>query len=158
MKARIVYCVIVVASALLPASERAQSAAVPSPPRVIAPLLAAQLRAANAHDTDRFLASYVHDSTLVLVFNGHVIRGFAAVREQQLAWWQNGASDVAYSERAPADFTILDPTVVLVMQELTSKRTLPVGGATTGDFVATTVWQKRGDGWRVVEAHESTGR
>jgi ketosteroid isomerase-like protein len=122
----------------------------------ITPLLAQQVQAANAHDTDRFLARYVHDSTFVLVFNAQVIHGFAAVRAQQLKWWNNGQSDVVYSERAPAEFTVVSPSVVLVIQELSSRRALPTGTTASGDFVATTVWQKRPDGWRVVQAHEST--
>jgi ketosteroid isomerase-like protein len=126
--------------------------------RAIEPLLNQQMQAANAHDTDRFLAAYVHDSTFDLVFNGQVIHGFAAVRAQQLQWWNNGQSDVVYTERAPAVFTVVSPSVVLVIQELSSRRTLPTGGTAGGDFVATTVWQKRSDGWRVVQAHESTAR
>jgi ketosteroid isomerase-like protein len=125
--------------------------------RAIEPLLTQQLQAANAHDTDRFLASYLHDSTFVLVFNTQVIRGFAAVRAQQLKWWNNGQSDVAYSERAPAEFTMVNPSVVLVIQQLSSSRALPTGKTASGDFVAMTVWQKRAEGWRVVQAHESTG-
>lgn len=125
--------------------------------RAIEPLLTQQLQAANAHDTDRFLASYLHDSTFVLVFNTQVIRGFAAVRAQQLKWWNNGQSNVAYSERAPAEFTMVNPSVVLVIQQLSSSRTLPTGKTASGDFVAVTVWQKRAEGWRVVQAHESTG-
>jgi uncharacterized protein (TIGR02246 family) len=125
--------------------------------RAIEPLLTQQMRAANAHDTDRFLASYLHDSTFVLVFNTQVIRGFAAVRAQQLQWWNNGQSDVAYSERAPAEFTMVNPSVVLVIQQLSSSRTLPTGKTASGGFVAMTVWQKRADGWRVIQAHESTG-
>jgi ketosteroid isomerase-like protein len=148
------YGVASLAWAVLPAVALGQS--VSSAQRAIEPLLAQQMDAANAHDTDRFLASYVHDSAFVLVFNDQVIRGFAAVRDQQLKWWNNGKSDVAYSERAPSEFTVVTPTVVLVTQELSSKRTLPSGEVRGGDFVATTVWQRRPEGWRVVAAHEST--
>lgn len=36
-------------------------------------ILDGMMVAANAHDTDRFLAPYLHDSTLVMVFNGMVV-------------------------------------------------------------------------------------
>lgn len=143
------------ACAMLAARAHGQSA--PAAQREIEPLLAQQMEAANAHDTDRFLTSYLHDSTFVLVFNDQVIHGFTAVREQQLKWWNNGKSDVVYSERAPSELTVVSPSVVLVTQQLSSKRTLPSGETRGGDFVATTVWQRRPEGWRVVEAHESTG-
>ncbi len=141
--------------AMLAGQAHGQSA--PPAQREIEPLLSQQMEAANAHDTDRFLTSYLHDSTFVLVFNNQVIHGFAAVRDQQLKWWNNGKSDVVYSERLPSEFTVVSPTIVLVTQQLSSKRTLPTGETRGGDFVATTVWQRRPEGWRVVEAHESTG-
>jgi ketosteroid isomerase-like protein len=124
----------------------------------IQPLLDEQLLAANAHDTDRFLAAYLHDSTLVLVFNGTITTGFAAVRDLQLKWWNYGKSDVVYSARGPATFRMLGPDAAVVTQSLVSRRTGPDGAVVTGDFTATTVWQKRPEGWRVVQAHESTAR
>lgn len=124
--------------------------------RAIRPLLAEQMQAANAHDTDRFLAHYARDSALVLVFNTDVIRGYAAIRAQQLRWWNNGKSDVAYSEREPALFTVVTPDVVVVTQQLQSRRTLPSGATASGDFVASSVWQHAAGGWRIVAAHEST--
>ncbi len=144
-----------VALAVLTAAAHGQS--VSSAQREIEPLLAQQMDAANAHDTDRFLASYLHDTAFVLVFNDQVIRGFPAVRDQQLKWWNGGKSDVVYSQRAPSEFNVVTQTVVLVTQQLASKRTLPSGEVQGGDFVATTVWQRRPEGWRVVAAHESTG-
>jgi hypothetical protein len=50
----------------------------------ILPLLNEQMVAANAHDTDGFLAMYVHDASLILAVNGQVIRGFDNLHEQQL--------------------------------------------------------------------------
>jgi ketosteroid isomerase-like protein len=128
------------------------------PQREIQPLLDDQLVAANAHDTDRFLTAYLHDSTLVLVFNGVVTTGFTAVHDLQLKWWNNGKSDVAYSERGPAMFRVLGPDAVVVTQSLASRRTGADGPVVTGTFTATSVWQKLPQGWRIVLAHESTAR
>ncbi len=126
--------------------------------RAIQPLFTDMLAAANSHDTDRFLASFLHDSTLVFVFDGVVTTGFDAVRANQLRAWKNGASDVVYSERAPARYLALSPSIVVVTRELGSRRSDSTGHAVTGAFAITEVWQHRADGWKVVAAHESTVR
>jgi uncharacterized protein (TIGR02246 family) len=135
---------------------RAQSA--PSPQREIAPLLDSQVVAANAHDTDRFLKDFLHDSTLVQVFNGQVTRGYAAIRALQLKWWHNGRSDVVYRRAGPPSYLVLDPRAVVVTVPLASQRTGGDGKVVRGTFTVTMVWQKRAEGWRVVYQHESTAR
>jgi uncharacterized protein (TIGR02246 family) len=124
--------------------------------RQLQPLLEEMLVAANAHDTDRFLKPYVHDSTLVMVFNGMVIVGFDSVRALQLKWWNGGRSDIVYSRRGPARVAVLSPGAVVVTDPLRSARTDSAGVVHTGDFAATSVWQKRPEGWRIVAVHEST--
>jgi uncharacterized protein (TIGR02246 family) len=151
---RVLLCTTTLAGAVPLGTAHAQA----GPQAEIQPLLDEQLLAANAHDTDHFLATFLHDSTLTLVFNGVVTTGFTAVRELQRKAWNNGNSDVVYSARAPAMFRVLNPEVVIVTQEMTSRRTGADGTVRTADFVATTVWQKGPDGWRVVQAHESTVR
>lgn len=140
---------------LLAGAAAAQSAPA-APRRQVEPLLESMMVAANAHDTDRFLASYLHDSTLVMVFNGAVIAGFDSVRTLQLKWWNNGRSDVVYTRRAPARFRVLSPDAVVVTDALRSQRTDSAGVTTQADFAATSVWQKRPEGWRIVAVHEST--
>ncbi len=142
-----------VALLLMGRSARAQA-----PEQELRPVLDEQMAAANAHDTDGFLASYLRSPDLIFVFNGEIIRGFDALREQQLKWWQNGASDVVYAERGDPIFTVLDSSSVIVTSALSSKRTAADGSVSTGEFVATTVWRKRPEGWRVIAAHESTQR
>jgi uncharacterized protein (TIGR02246 family) len=145
------------AGILLGGTAHAQSAAV-SPPGQIEPLLAEMLVAANAHDTDRFLAAYLHDSTLVLVFNGVVTTGFTRVRALQLKWWDNGKSNVGYRKRGPTGFRVLTPDIVLATDTLASTRTDSAGVVHTGEFAVTMVWERRPEGWRIVHAHESTVR
>lgn len=130
----------------------------PSPQAEIQPLLDQQMAAANAHDTDRFLKDYVHDSTLVMTFNGMLVQGFDSVRTLQLKWWNNGRSDVHYSATSPPIYTILGPDAAVVTQPLASERTDSTGAVKRGRFVATSVWQRRPDGWTVVAVHESTVR
>src|ERR1035437_4139230 len=124
----------------------------------IQPLLDEQLLAANAHDTDRFLATFLHDQKLVFVFNGVITIGWDDVRTGQLKAWNNGKSDVVYSQNGEATFTVLSPEAAVVTQPMKSVRTLPDGQVSRGKFVVTAVWGKRPEGWRIVQAHESTIR
>jgi len=114
--------------------------------------------AANAHDTDRFLKTFVHDSTLVEVFNGDVTVGYPAVRALQLKWWNNGRSDVVYRQAAPPSFLVLDPGAVIVTEPLTAERTGADGRMARLTIAVTMVWQKSPEGWRVAYQHESTAR
>jgi ketosteroid isomerase-like protein len=145
-------------SSILLAGVAAAQSRPASPEAQIQPLLDSMLVAANAHDTDRFLADYLHDSTLVMVFNGVVTTGFDQVRALQLKWWNNGSSDVVYTREAPPGYQVLSPGVVVVTDQLASRRTAPDGTIQGGRFTATMVWQRRPQGWRAVAVHESTVR
>ncbi len=157
-KMKRILAIAIVACALLPCCLPAQTDATTaaSVRSQIEALLQEQMLAANAHDTDRFMATYLHDSSLVFVFNGVSYNGWDSLESQQLKWWNNGKSDVVYSRRGPAEFTVLSPTAVVVMQLLESRRTLATGAVTTSQFASTTIWQKRGREWKVVQGHEST--
>jgi hypothetical protein len=122
--------------------------------QTVQPLLDDLLPAANAHDTDRFLKGYVHDSTLVFVYNGVVTTGFTNVRDMQLTAWAN--TDVVYSQRGPMTVTALTPGIVVVTDPLSSRRTGANGEVKTGDFTVTMVCQRRPGGWRIVYVHESS--
>ncbi len=126
--------------------------------REIRPLVQEQGLAANAHDTDRYLATFLHSPTLVFVINGRVIRGFDSLREQQLKWWKEGKSDVVYTELAPPEFVSLGKDSVLVTEQLASRRTGPDGKPMEGKFAVTSLWQHLREGWRVTYAHESWER
>jgi ketosteroid isomerase-like protein len=125
-------------------------------PHGLQPVLDDLLPAANAHDTDRFLASYLHDSTIVFVFNGVAATGFATIRTLQLAAWAK--TDVVYSQRGPMTVVALSPDVAVVTDLLSARRTLPTGEVKTGDLTVSMVCQKRPEGWRIVYVHESTVR
>ncbi len=129
-----------------------------SPEAAIRPWLDSLLVAANAHDTDRFLTPYLHDSTLVMVFNGTVTTGYDQVRALQLKWWNNGRSDVVYSRPGPTTFRVLAPNAVVVTDVMASRRTAVDGSVASGTFALTMVWQKLPQGWRIVAVHESTAR
>ncbi len=138
---------------LITSSALAQSEGIAE--REILPLLHEQMVAANAHDTDRFLANYLHDRALVFVINGHVIRGFDSLREQQLKWWSGGKSDAVYTEQGAPQFLELGNKTVLVTEQLASRRTMPDGKQSEWNFAVTSIWRRLPAGWRVIYAHES---
>ncbi len=143
------------ASVLTAGIVRGQSA--PSgPQRELQPLMDEEIAAANVHDTDRFLAAYLHDSTLVFVYNGTVVNGFTKLRELQYKAWNSPKTDAVYSVRGPDSYTVLGPNTVLATSLLSSRRTAPTGEIKTADMVITMVWNKRAEGWRIIQAHEST--
>ena len=130
----------------------------PSAQQQIQALLDEQMVAANAHDTDRFLASYAHTPELVFVLDGStpeaiVIHGWDALRTQQLKWWQK--TDAVYRARGTVEFMPVSADVEVVTEPLSSHRTLPNGQASDRNFVVTMVWKKTSNGWRVLYAHES---
>lgn len=148
----------VAVASLLLAAASPSAAVAQSDVQEIQPLLDEMQLAANTHNTDRFLASYLRGPDLVFVFNGGIIHGWDALREQQLKWWKNGTSDMVYGPRGAPVFTPLGPGFVVVTSPLVSRRTMPDGTVSSGEFAVTMVWQKRPEGWRIVAAHESTRR
>jgi ketosteroid isomerase-like protein len=124
----------------------------------IAPLFAEMQAAANAHDTDRHLAFYVREPTLLFVLNDQSIVGWEALREQQRQWWNDGKTDVVYSQVGEPEYRMPAPGLVMMTYFLTSRRTLPDGEVRTTGFGISALWQKRPEGWRIIHAHESTVR
>ena len=119
----------------------------------LAPKLQEMLAAANAHDTDRHLAAYLHSPDLVFVVNDQTIHGWDALRAQQLKWWQNGKSDAVYTVLGEPEYTMLAPGLVAQTYFLDSHR---AGDDAHGAHLGVTdVWQQGAEGWRIVYAHES---
>src|SRR5882672_10574666 len=110
------------------------------------PLLAEMLLAANAHDTDRFMAVYAHNPMLVVTFDDTTIHGWQAVRDQQLQWWENGRSTGIYSENFAPEVTVINDAVVSTLQSMTVTDTAPNGAKRTAKLVATSVWKKLPEG------------
>jgi carboxypeptidase Q len=134
---------------------------VPSPPKLpeeqIRSLLQEMDAAANAHDTDRFMAPFLHSDKLVVI-NGEVIHGWDALREQQQKWWLNGKSDVVYTPQSDPEFMVLNSDLVAVTRVFTSNRTAPDGGTARSNFAVSMIWQQTPHGWRIVYDHESRSR
>lgn len=146
-------CWLLVACLFVTGLARAQSTS--SIAAQILPLLNDQLLAANSHDTDPFLATYVHSPDLVFIANGQIIRGWDNLHDQQLKWWKNGKSDVVYAQESQPEVAVLDSETALVTQQMTAHRTGPDGKPSDGTAVITTIWRRLPVGWRVTYGHES---
>lgn len=143
---------------LFPVALMLSGAAAPETVGAEAPIraaLSAMKDAANAHDTDRFMNWYLHDRSLVITFDGETMRGWQTIRDQQLAWWENGKSKAVYSEERRPQITMQAATVATTVQWL--KVNAPTVGtkAKPARLVVTSVWKQRPEGWRIVLAHES---
>lgn len=130
-------------------------AASPSPQQQVQPFVAASVEAANAHDTDSYMALFQKSSNLVFAIDGRIIRGWDGLHAQQLIWWKNGKSDAVYTVTAAPEFDTLASDTVLVTQLFSSRRTGADGKPSVGTAVVTSVWKRLPEGWRIVYAHES---
>ncbi|HEY8229111.1 MAG TPA: nuclear transport factor 2 family protein [Rhodanobacteraceae bacterium] len=137
----------------LAASVGAQPA--PSAQQQIQAVMAAMGSAAKAHDTDRFMAGFLHEPSLIFAINGRIIHGWDALHAQQLKWWRNGKSDVVYKPTGPTEFVQLAPGAWVSTQALSSQRTGADGKPSVGTFAVTDIWKKTAQGWRIVYGHES---
>lgn len=143
------------AFALLVTLGGAARAAASSPQQQVRPLVDASERAANAHDTDAYMAFFRKSTNLVFAINGRIIRGWEALHAQQSIWWKHGKSDVVYTATAAPIFDTLAHDTVLVTEQMSSHRTGTDGKPSIGTFVVTSVWKHLPEGWRIVYGHES---
>ncbi|MCR6702684.1 MAG: nuclear transport factor 2 family protein [Dokdonella sp.] len=153
MKA-VLLVVLLCASALL-GGAAAAGPSPSSPEQQLRLLMDEMLAAANAHDTDRFMAVYERSPTLMLTFDDQTLVGWQAVRDQQLQWWNGGETDAVYRLRGEPKITVISPDVVATLQSLEVEATGPDGKKGTVKVMATSIWKKRPEGWRIVLAHES---
>ena len=147
---------ILLAGLIVASAARGQVASAPE--QQILPLLRQMDIAANAHDTDRFMAAFLHTDRLVFVVNGRVIHGWEALREQQQKWWQNGKTDVVYTPKGASEFIVLTPDIVAVTRVFTSTRTASDGRINNSEFAVSMIWRNTSQGWRIVYDHESRTR
>jgi len=130
-------------------------AATPTAEGSIRPIMARMLQAANAHDTSRFMAPFLHAPSLVFAIDGMVITGWKPLYAQQLKWWNHGKSDSQYSQIASPEFMRLAPGVELTTWGVHSRRVLPNGKVSASALVVSYVWKRLPEGWRIVYGHES---
>lgn len=141
--------------AFVPVAQASPKEASPSIEAQLTPLLNEMLSAANAHDTDRFMAVYAHSPSLMVTFDDQTMRGWQTVRDQQFQWWDGGKSDAVYRLRSAPEITVIATDVVGTLQSMEVSGTGPSGTKGTVVVVATSIWRKLPEGWRIVVAHES---
>ena len=142
---------------LIPAAAAAQSADDLASARAeITPLFAEMQAAANAHDTDRHLSFYAREPSLLFIINDQRIIGWEALRDKQRQWWNDGKTDVIYTQVGQPEYRMPGPGLVMLTHFLTSHRSLPSGEMRVTGFGISALWQKRPEGWRIIHAHEST--
>jgi hypothetical protein len=144
----------VAASVLAAAAAPARAAPVTSK-QAIRPILAQMMRAAAAHDTGRFMAPFLHASSLVFVFDGVFMHGWNTLYRQQRKWWQHGRSDVRYRLDHPVEFMALAPGAEVTTLRMSARRVLPNRTVSASAFVVTYIWRRLPGGWRIVYGHES---
>lgn len=125
--------------------------------QAIRPVMKKMLVAANAYDTDGFMAPMVRSPKLVFAINGETIQGWKALHAQQLKWWSKGkdVTKFTYAENGASGYLALGPNVEIVTWPLVSHWTTPDGKTGGSDFVVTYVWRHFPHGWRIVYGHES---
>ena len=120
----------------------------------LAALLDALDAAASALDVDRFLAYFDDSPDFAFAFNGTVRISLAAVRAFHLAAWANVAEVSFHTtiERIafPAD------GIAAVFGTGRSRRRLADGETRSGEYALSLLAVRRAEGWRVLQAHEST--
>lgn len=144
----------VAASTLATAAAPAHAAPLTSE-QAIRPIVTQMMHAAAARDTGRFMAAFLHASSLVFVFDGVFMEGWNTLYRQQLKWWQHGKSDVRYRLAHPVQFMPLAPNVEVTTLRMFARRILPNRTVSTSAFVVTYIWRRTPAGWRIVYGHES---
>ncbi|MFO1415034.1 MAG: nuclear transport factor 2 family protein [Burkholderiales bacterium] len=124
----------------------------------VAPLIAEMQASANAHDTARHMALYRRDPALVFIFNGEIIRGYDALYEKQLAWWDHGRARGSYAYQGEPMVEALGDDAGLTTVVIAAPKPQDDGIILQRTLVHSALWRRLPEGWRIVWAHESSTR
>jgi hypothetical protein len=122
----------------------------------VIPLLAELEASANAHDTDRHMALYVQSPSLMFVFNGEVVRGWQALREMQLKWWDDGKATGTYRYLGDAVLEVLGEDTGFSNVVIAARKVVGDGSVIERTLAHSALWRKLPEGWRITFAHESS--
>jgi uncharacterized protein (TIGR02246 family) len=111
--------------------------------------------AASARDADRFLALFVDGPDFAFGFNGTLRKSRDDVRSFHESAWA-GLRQLAF--RTAVDHIAFPaPHVATLCATGRSARTLTNGERSQGTYALLLVLVRNTEGWRVLQAHESTG-
>lgn len=124
----------------------------------VAPLLAEMEASANAHDTDRHMAAYAQDPSLVFVFDGEIVRGWDVLRLLQRKWWNDGKATGTYAYVGAPIVEALGDDAGLTTFLIAARKTNDDGSVAERTLAYSALWRRRAEGWRITFAHESSAR
>jgi len=124
----------------------------------VTPLLAELEASANAHDTDRHMAAYARDSSLIFVFNGSIVRGWNRLHELQRQWWNDGQAKGSYTHLGSPIFEALGDDAGLTTFLIVARREAVDGTVAETTLAYSALWRRLDEGWRITFAHESSSR
>jgi hypothetical protein len=124
----------------------------------VTPLLAELEASANAHDTDRHMASYARESSLTFVFNGEIVRGWDQLRELERQWWSDGKVQGSYTYVDSPIFEVLGDDTGLTTFLIAATKVAVDGSVIEKTLAYSALWRKLPEGWRITFAHESSDK
>lgn len=122
----------------------------------VMPLLAELEASANAHDTDRHMAAYARDSSLIFVFNGRIVRGWDQLREMQRRWWNDGKVKGSYTHLDSPIYEALGDDAGLTTFLIAARNEAIDGRVVERTLAYSALWRRFQYGWRITFAHESS--
>ena len=102
------------------------------------------------------MAAYANDPSLTFAFNGEVIRGWNALREQQRKWWHDGAATGSYKYAGTPIVETVAEDLGMTTVLIAARTQFPDGRVIERTLAYSALWRKQDDGWRIVFAHESS--
>ena len=102
------------------------------------------------------MPAYANDPSLTFAFDGEVIRGWNALREQQRKWWQDGAAIGSYKYAGTPIVEPLAEDLGMTTFLIAARSQLPEGRVIERTLAYSALWRKQEDGWRIIFAHESS--
>lgn len=111
-------------------------------------------QATNALDLNRFLSYLARDTGLIVIADGHMMVGWDAFSVGQREHWAT-LFRVEFTVETTR-VTVFSPDLAIATNTGTALEVPRAGEHRQGRFVSTLVWRRRAEGWRIVQAHEST--
>jgi uncharacterized protein (TIGR02246 family) len=108
--------------------------------------------AASKLDADAFMVWYWNSPSLVITFDGEVMRGWQNILTAQRGWWSDKKRGARFTEAREPEILAQGPDIITTVQWM---NVADPESASPSKLVITSVWRKRVEGWRIVLAHES---
>ncbi|MCX2745553.1 DUF3225 domain-containing protein [Mangrovivirga sp. M17] len=111
-------------------------------------------RTANKQDLDGFMDHFVKSDSTLFIFNADPAFGWENIKIRQEEWWNN--VDTAHYRIYNQIIIPLSDSAFTATNIATSWVVTRNGEEKMGRFIISMTWIKTIDGWKIIEAHEST--